>query len=186
MVLIACLNHLVGQDCSELTWRTGERLSPNDFCLKVENNNSPIYGQFNISYRPPVFGLFAHNFNQHVTNTLIRKASWIDTTHDATVEMLRYEQILFDLAEVYCRKFRQRLLEEKKKIAMGVLLIEKINANIMEEFSVKRAAFENEYTEAYDDSVKLRWEVWIKAELDRLSKFDYDYEGKIKLKPGAN
>ncbi len=184
--LIVYSNLLVSQECTELTWRTGERLTPNDFCIKVANSNSPIFGQFNLSYQPPAFGLFSNNFNKKVTNILIRNASWIDTTYDEIDETIRYQQILFDMAEVYCRKFRQRMLEQKKKIALGIDFVENINSEIMKEFSVKRAAFELEYADGNDETVKLKWEEWIKVELDRLSKFDYDYTGKIKLKPGTN
>ncbi len=181
--LIICSNLLISQECSELTWRTGERLNQNDFCIKIGNNkNSPSFAQFYLNYQSPAFGLFSKNFNKNVTNILIRNASWIDTTSNSIEETILYQQILFDMAEVYCRKFRMQLLKEKKRISLDVKYTEKINSEIMKDFSAKRAEFEIEYADGKDENVKAKWEEWIKIELDRLSQFDYDNSKKIKLK----
>ncbi len=180
--LIVYSNLLVSQECSGLSWRTGERLNQNDFCIKVGNNkNSPSFAQFHLNYQPPVFGLFSKNFNKNVTNILIRNASWIDTTYNAIEETIRYQQILFDMAEVYSRKFRMQILKEKKRILLDIKYIEKINAEIMKDFSTKRADFEIEYADGKDENVKVKWEEWVKIELDLLSQFDYDNSKKIKL-----
>jgi len=181
--LLFQLNSLFSQDCSILIWQTGEKLTHYDFCIKVTHHkNSNSFAQFSIDYKPPVFGLFSNNFNRNVTNKLIREASWIDTASGSMEETVRYQQILFDMAEVYCRKFRMEILKNKRKIALDVSLIEEINVEIMKALSKKRAVFEAEYADGQDETVKIQWETWIKNELDILSDFDYHNLKKIKLK----
>lgn len=81
--------------------------------------STPSFAQFTIDYEVGGFGFLAKNFNKKVRNYLMAGAGWIDTTA-AMVLSLRYQQTLFDLAEIYTRLFRKALRESRKQLLKGV------------------------------------------------------------------
>jgi len=66
------------------------------------------------------------NFNNKVRNCFIKSTSWIDTTTNVS-NSLRYQQTLFNICEIYTRKFRKELKENRKKIVSGTQFADKLN-----------------------------------------------------------
>jgi hypothetical protein len=113
------------------------------------------------------------NFNKKVRNTIIKSASWIDTTQNIELA-LNYRQTLFDISEIYVRKFRKELLENRKKIANGLTIVQEINSQISSDFAKRRLDYDSETNYGTNIEKQLFWEQQIKNELLELSDFDYN------------
>ena len=113
------------------------------------------------------------NFNKKVKNTIIKSASWIDTTQYVAIS-LRYQQTLFDIAEVYARKFRKELKENRKQIARGLTIVHDINSRICSDFSKRRLQFDAETKSGTDNDRLSFWEQQVRQEL--IDLVDYDYQ----------
>lgn len=163
-------------------WSEAIQLTPEDFQMNIEvPESNPCFAQFYIGYSVSGFDFFSKNFNQKVQNVMFVNASWIDKNSDDIKNLLRFQQILFDMSEVYAREFRKRLLLNRKQISKGTQIVEQINNDVMREFSEERAHFVKESqggtkTEVYD-----KWEQNIKERLQSMHLFRYENDKKIKL-----
>ncbi|MBZ0242134.1 MAG: hypothetical protein K8F24_02865, partial [Bacteroidales bacterium] len=167
---------------SEKLWSSVDRIAESDFQLKVENMSSnPCFAQFSINYSVSGFDFFTRNFNQKVKNTMYTSASWLDNETPDKERLIRSQQILFDLSEIYARRFRKQLLIDRKKISKGPQIAESINKDIMNDFAEERAAFEKESKGGLLTEVLSKWEEKIKLELADLNEFRFDNTEKIKL-----
>ena len=152
-------------------WDAERKLTVDDFHIKTRQQ--PAYTsfvQFTMDYKVTGFDFMTKNFNKRVTNAMIPSASWIDTTADVA-RSLRYEQALFDLAEVYTRHFRQQLRENRQKLASGTQYAEELNAKIMADFAKRRLQYDAESQQAGSESEQVRWEGIIKQELAALAEY---------------
>jgi hypothetical protein len=152
-------------------WDPERKLTVDDFHIKIRQQ--PAYTsfvQFTMDYKVTGFDFMTKNFNKRVTNAMIPSASWIDTSADVE-RSLRYEQTLFDLAEVYTRHFRQQLKANRKKLASGTQYAEELNAKIMADFAKRRLQYDSETLQAANESEQVRWEGRIKQELAALAEF---------------
>ena len=152
-------------------WDPERKLTVDDFQIKTRQlPNYSSFMQFTIDYKVTGFDFMTKNFNKRVTNAMIPSASWIDTSRDVA-RSLRYEQTLFDMAEVYTRQFRQQLKVNRKKLASGTQIAEELNAKVMSDFAKRRLQYDAETREASNESEQLRWEEMIKQELTALAEF---------------
>jgi hypothetical protein len=104
---------------------------------------------------------------------MIPTASWIDTTKNTT-QTLNYEQTLFDLSEIYVRKFRQQLKENRRKVIKGTEFAEQLNSKILTEFSKRRIEYTKDTAFGKDTEKQKFWEAQIKKELAELDEFAYE------------
>lgn len=181
--LLPCF--LVGQhlENGQKRWSSQDKLKAEDFKIKIaDNNNDAVFSQFMIGHSISGFDFMNRNLNQKIDNIFLGNASWIDTLHISSVEKaLNYQQLQFNLAEVYARKFRKRVFESKREIAKGFDIVNKINDAIMTEFSEERAKLVEE-TEAGRNTEKWsEWEEKIIFQLEALDEFRFDNTKKIKL-----
>ncbi len=92
-----------------LLWSSSHKLTIDDFGIKKSDSNSGLsFAQFSMDYSVRGFDFMKKNFNKNVKNAIIKSASWIDTTQNVEYS-LRYQQTLFDMAEIYTRRFRKEL-----------------------------------------------------------------------------
>jgi hypothetical protein len=119
--LVLIMNTSISQqrDDNYLSWSSVHKLTVNDFIIKTTYlQTSPSFAQFFLGFGINGFDAFTKNFNKKVHNYFIKSASWIDTTYN-TATTLRYQQTLFDISEIYARRFRNELIENRKKIIYG-------------------------------------------------------------------
>jgi len=157
-----------------LQWSSTRKLTVNDFGIKKNNSSSgSSFAQFSLDFSISGFDFLTKNFNKKVRNSVIKSASWIDTTAnvDATI---KYQQTLFDMAEIYARKFRKELKENRKQLAKGLQFVESVNSKVSTEFSKRRLKYDEETKSGTDFSQQQLWEDQILRELAELS--DYQYE----------
>lgn len=187
LILLAgllCTLLLSGQEPEtvEKTWSAAAPLTIADFKMPIQKpGGSPCYAQFSLNYSLRGFDYLKRNFNQKVTNVMLTNASWIDTGAGDLNRMLLYQQILFDLQEVYAREFRKRLLENRKQLMRDNKLIDAIEAGIMEEFSEQRALFEQESDGGTNREAMIRWKQDVRLRLKSLQTYRYENEERIKL-----
>ncbi|MEZ0610170.1 hypothetical protein ACAW74_16760 [Fibrella sp. WM1] len=158
---------------SNLLWSETRKLSVNDFIIKTKQlQSNPSFSQFSIEYQVNGFDFLTKNFNKKVRNYFITSASWIDTTADVKSSLL-YQQTLFDLSEVYTRRFRKALKENRKKLATGLRIAEELNNQIVSDFSRKRIDYDTETKFGTDQLKQKEWELYIQNELKQLDDFAY-------------
>ena len=173
-----------GNQSTRKFWSKDNKLTKEDFKIKINDSfNEAIYSQFSISYSAKGFDFFKRNLNMRVQNIFLKSASWIDTLRiSETHEQIKFQQLQFDLSEVYTRKFRKRLLINKNKITKGVDLLNQISDNILTEFSEERMKLIKE-TEGGRNIEKLKiWRKKINSLLNQLDVFRFENKKKIKLK----
>lgn len=156
-----------------LRWDASHKLTVDDFGIKKSNSSSGLsFASFSLEYNVSGLDFMTKNFNKKVKNTIIKSASWIDTTQYVTVS-LRYQQTLFDIAEVYARKFRKDLKENRKQIAKGLTIVHDINARISSGFAQRRLQFDTETKSGTDTDRLSFWEQQVRQELIDLADYDY-------------
>ncbi len=159
------------QDDNLLRWDANRKLTVNDFLIKEGSGNVLCFAQFSMDYQVSGFDFMTKNFNKKVQNYMIKSASWIDTTQNVA-QSLRFQQALFDIAEIYTRRFRKALKENRKKIAGGTGFVEELNSKIMTEISTRRMLYMEETLSGHDEEKQIEWESVIKSELLELKDFE--------------
>jgi hypothetical protein len=161
-------------DTAYIFWSKSRRLQESDFQIKAAHvANTYSFGQFSFDYKiGSVFGL-PKDYKKKIRNYFIRSASWIDTTYDVSTS-LNYQQTLFDLAEVYVRRFRKQVYENRKKIIWGKLNINELNVQTMTEFSKRRVLYDTDTHFGTKADRQKEWEIEIEKELDALKEFSAD------------
>ncbi len=166
---------------NEKLWNSEDRLSESDFQLKMESAKSvPCFAMYSMNYTVNGFDFFTKNFNKKVKNIMYKNASWLSANENDKQQLIRYQQVLFDISEKHTRKFRKQLFINRKKIISGTQIIEKINGEILKEFSTERSKFENESDSGRIKPVVEKWEKRISFEIQELTEFRYENSKKIK------
>lgn len=163
-------------------WSSDQKLKIVDFKIKIgDENNDAVFTQFMISHSIHGFDFMKRNLNQKIENIFLGNASWIDTTKVASIQkQIDFQQMQFDLTEIYARNFRKRALENKKKIAKGFDIINQINNYIVTELSKSRLELLKE-TESGQNQQKLEeWNEKIAIKLKELHEFRFENKKKIK------
>jgi len=180
--LIANLLNAQQVNSYEKLWSKTERLTVADFQFEVkENTPESSFAQFSINYSVSGFDFLTKNFNQKVKNIMFKNASWINSNDKDTIRLIKYQQVLFDLSELYTRKFRRELLLNKKKIAKGTQIVEDLNNQISKELAEKRAEFESDSQGGLKMEILTNWENKISLKLNELETYNYNNKEKIKI-----
>jgi hypothetical protein len=162
-----------GQTSNEnlVFWSATNKLSLNDFGIKTKNGETnSSFAQFSVDYKVGGFDFMTKNFNKKVRNYMIKSASWIDTTKDISIS-LRYQQTLFDICEIYTRRFRKELKDNRKKIASGTQFIDGLNQKAMTDFSNRRVIYDRETNFGTISEKQKDWEIQIQNELNASKEF---------------
>ncbi|MBP2831562.1 hypothetical protein J8281_05115 [Aquimarina sp. U1-2] len=174
-----------GQDLQngQKRWSPDQKLTVEDFKIRIsDKNNDVVFSQFMMSHAISGFDFMKRNLDQKIENIFLGNASWIDTTKVANIQkQIDFQQMQFDLAEIHARKFRKRVLQHKKKIAKGFNVINRINNEIMAEFSENRLLLVKETEDAQNEEKIAEWKDKITTELEQLYEFRYENKKKIKL-----
>lgn len=123
--------------------------------------------QFSVDYQVSSMDFLTKNFNKKVRNTIIKSASWIDTTADVA-------QALFDLCEIYTRQFRKALKDNRKKLVKGTDIARELNEQTMAAFAQRRLDYDKATRNSMDEAAQLEWEAQIQKELSDLQDYAYD------------
>ena len=104
-------------------WKEGYKLTVLDFQAEAPNSREgqgqTYYLAANLDFAYAMSNyefMLTKNFNKNVTAFFMPANSWLQQG-EGTEILLKYAQMDFDLLELYARKFRQRLYEEKKALS---------------------------------------------------------------------
>jgi hypothetical protein len=157
-----------------LPWSNVRKLTVDDFVIKTKSlESTSSFAQFTITFESIGFGFFTKNFNKKVHNYFLPGASWIDTTTDVA-QSLRYQQTLFDLAEIYTRQMRKALRENRSQFLKNGNLVTDLNNQFMAAFANRRVAYDSETRFGTNAVMQEAWETQIQKELAALADFSYD------------
>lgn len=170
LVSHAALSQIRNPD-NYISWNGTRTLTINDFTIKTSQAQTLLsFAQFTLDCEVNGFDFMTRNFNKKVHNYFIKSASWIDTTYNMSLS-LQYQQTLFNIAEIYARRFRKELRNNRRKILRGTEFVKELNVKILTDFSARRIIYDTE-TEFGQDSEKQRqWENQIDKELLELDDF---------------
>lgn len=161
-------------DDNLIYWSATQKLTTNDFGIKTRNmEKGTTFAQFTVDYQIRGFNFLTKNFNKKVHNYMIKSASQIDTTANVQ-QSLQYQQTLFDLCEIYTRKLRKALRENRKKLISGLEIAKELNDQIMTEFANRKSEYTFDTSSATDQIKQKKWESQIAKELEELNEFAYE------------
>lgn len=174
ILLAASLNLFAQKDDNYVYWSASHKLTVSDFAIKTSDGRAGASAaQYYFSYQVNGLDFMTKNFNQKVQNCILRSASWIDTTYDVRVS-LRYQQTLFDLAEIYARHFRKDLRDNRKKILKGTDFVKELSTKAMTDFSKRQIEYISDTQFGSNQVMQEAWEQRIQTELDQLKQFAAD------------
>lgn len=156
-----------------LLWNSDHALTVDDFGIKKSDPSYMCFAQFTIEHYVSGFDFMAKNFNKKVKNLMIISASWIDTTQNVELS-LKYQQTLFDISEIYARKLRKELKENRKQIAKGFAIVNEISARNSAEFAKRRLEYDSDTEYGKNTQRQSLWDQKIKQELLELADYDYN------------
>lgn len=94
---------------------------------------------------------------------------------DRDSAVLAHEQLHFDIAEIYTRKFRKVIIEDLGSYKQFSDRHEEVFAEIMKEMRLRQDEYD---AEVYpDDSLQVKWQFWVEQELAKLDQYtSYHFE----------
>jgi hypothetical protein len=103
-----------------IDWEPGYKLNISDFQASGTGGDGSIYTAYaacSIGFAYQMNGyqfMFSKNFNSKVSTTFSKSASYIIAGDTVTQgKLLKFAQVEFDLSELYARKFRKMMFENK-------------------------------------------------------------------------
>jgi len=153
-----------------ITWSTTRRLTVNDFLIKITRDPThPSIAHFTLSFNGKR-NIWTGRPKYIIYNCFLKSASWIDTTFNVATT-LRYQQTLFDLAEIYTRQLRKQLQINIRKVTIKPDYVDKLNAEIMAAMAKRHVQYDLETKYGVDALEQKRWELTIQRELAELEEY---------------
>lgn len=178
--LVLCLISSVAysqiEDPNYISWSSTRKLAVADFIIKTKPlASNPSMAHFTIGFGSGHVNIFNGNVSYKVFNSFLKSASWIDTTSNVEVT-LRYQQTLFDLAEIYTRHLRRDLQLNRGQLRLMPIrllpnFLDKLNAEVMAELAKRRIAYDEETKFGSVALEQKRWELIIQRELSELDEY---------------
>lgn len=160
-VIILLLNSFFAVAQNEIDWNGSYKLQLSDFQSQSSQiGNTNIYSLYSSCgfsfsfYMTNAEFIFTKNFNSKVNCSFSRTASSLvapDTT--TALQLLNFSRFDFDLSELYARKFRQKLFENKKAFS-NINFCQPVYETIQKEF-IERHTNAAKESDLGRDSTKL-------------------------------
>ncbi len=169
------------QNQDVLLWNKARTLQESDFLIKTDDKQSPIASSIVISMQLRGFSVFNKNFNQNVVNHFVRNASVINPAAENVLDLVEYQQLQFDLAEVYARRLRKELFLKKNTLLKGFAAATEIQNAVLAELYEKQMLL-NRYTNYGADSEKVKqYRTVTNTQLQLKDQYDYNNTAKIDV-----
>lgn len=165
----------------EKLWSNLSKLTIADYQITTDNLDNTVKSQISLSWQLMGFSVLNKNFNQNVTNKFIRSASLINPDLPNVKELLYYQQINFDMAEVYARKMRKDLLINKSKLWKGFDFASKILNDNLHEFYKVQLLMDRDTNGGLEAEKVKKWKDLIDTEINNNQQFDFNNTEKIKI-----
>ena len=165
----------------EKLWSNLSKLTIADYQITTDNLDNPVKSQISLSWQLMGFSVLNKNFNQNVTNKFIRSASIINPNLKNIHDVLSYQQINFDLAEVYARKMRKALFLHKAKLWKGFDYASQILNDNLNEFYKVQLLMDRDTDGGLEAEKVKKWKDLIDTEINNNQQFDFNNTEKIKI-----
>jgi len=161
----------VAQD-DELPWNANEKLTWNDF------KSTPDYSH---PYAAITFSGMSYGFSADVINGevyvnykvncfFVTNKSWVKRRYKGDKELLKHEQLHFDITELYTRKFREEL--SKMTFTDNVKAeIKTVYKRITNEKVLFQEKYDLETDHSKNEAAQKRWQLNIYSELQNRIEF---------------
>lgn len=169
----------------DFVWSSTQHLSPEDFQIKTDDSVNPIKSTIIISWELKGFSVFNNNFNQNVVNKFVRSASVINDNLPGIIQLVDYQQMNFDLAEIYARKMRRDLFENKSKLWKGFAFADQILKEHLNEYYRVQVLMEMQSNFGNDEGALKYWKNLIQEELLKTQQYAYHNKEKIVAEKDA-
>ncbi|MEF9476420.1 hypothetical protein OWR28_00365 [Chryseobacterium sp. 1B4] len=166
----------------EFVWSKERKLRKEDYKLITHNENISIKSAISFSYQLRGYNALSNNFNRKILNKFSSNASSLNPNASNIPAMIEYQQVNFDLAEVYARRMRKDLLIHKNTIWKGFAYANEMFNSLTAEYVKAQGLLDSETNYGLNAQKLEDWKQKIKTELDELSDFDYNNTSKIKIK----
>jgi len=161
----------IAQDI-ELSWNAGEKLKWSDF--KATPDRSHPYAA--ITYSGMSYGFSADVVNGEVSVDykincfFVSNKSWVKRRYLGDVELLKHEQLHFDITELFTRKFRKELstMNFSEKVKSEIKVVYQRITN--EKVSVQKQ-YDLETDHSKNEQAQKAWQLKIDSELQKLLEF---------------
>lgn len=162
-------------DSDYLTWSTTRRLTAADFQMKPQasTNLSGSMAMFSYSFDGRQGDLFGKKANNIIRARMLRTASWLDTSARSNpAEQLRYQQTLFDIQELYTRRFRQQArANARRMLLLGKPDMNELLEAQMKAMQLRQAAYAEETNYGTLAPKQATWEQVVLQELEALAAY---------------
>jgi len=161
----------IAQDI-ELSWNAGEKPKWSDF--KATPDRSHPYAA--ITYSGMSYGFSADVVNGEVSVDykincfFVSNKSWVKRRYLGDVELLKHEQLHFDITELFTRKFRKELstMNFSEKVKSEIKVVYQRITN--EKVSVQKQ-YDLETDHSKNEQAQKAWQLKIDSELQKLLEF---------------
>jgi hypothetical protein len=149
-----------------IPWKESRRLTWNDFKGKPDEK-SPFKAktESNLDIQISTKG-------EEATLTMVTSfdmnKSWVKDKRDV---LLRHEQTHFDIAELWSRKFKQRLKGKTFAAKSFQSILSSMHADIQKEGRAMQAQYDKETEHSINEKAQAKWTQKINADLKSLSEF---------------
>ncbi len=169
------------QNQDVLLWNKARTLQEADFLIKTDDKQNPIASSVVISMQLRGFSVFNKNFNKNVVNHFVRNASVINPAAENVLDLVEYQQLQFDLAEIYARKLRKELFLKKNTLLKGFAAATEIQNAVLAELYEKQMVL-NRSTNYGTDSEKVKqYRTITNRQLHLTDQYDYSNTAKIDV-----
>ncbi len=167
-----------GQE-NRLTWNENKRLRWDDFSGKVNDTSrfdAESYAEVKFDY---IFNS-PRNFRFTVKAIFNRGTWWIKQRHKSD-ELLKHEQVHFDIAELYARKLQLAFDTYQYTSNFRNEICEVFN-KVKKHYHQTQQLYDEETNHAIVASNQRQWEILIKEELDKMKKLNTNRNEPVFVK----
>lgn len=175
---LLCIFSLSSQnnDPDKLFWSNTRKFVVSDFGIQTKDdslgNSSAV---FEIEYGVKGFNFLRKNFNQKISHYMLKPSSQIRVDENVD-QYLSYQQVMFDIEELYVRKLRKAVSDNRRKLMFTTGIVDDLKEEIIDkEMRECQALYTNETNSGANKEKQKEWEEKITQELSDLYKYAYDY-----------
>lgn len=183
LILLPSVFFAQGLTINEILWSSNRHLKPTDYKITVADSDVPIRSSINVSMQMIGYSVFNKNFNQNIINKFSGDASAINPNFPNINQLIKYEQLQFDLSEIQARKMRREMLINKKTLWKGFDYMNNLFSQISTDLNRILIIMNKDTNYGQNEERVNFWRNKVDRELHELSDFDYNNKATIKIKP---
>ncbi len=171
----SCFSQKAGNNKIESTntisWKKDVKLKKSDFMGKIDTLSAHV-AQTGANIIVIPYALVKGKYQYQILAKFYKEKSWLNTNSDTYNDILKHEQLHFDIAELYARKMRKKVYETK--LANNVVLESdygRIHKTLFQEYTNFQKEYDSQTGNSRKKDIQIQWEMLISKKLKELEKF---------------